>query len=145
MPKEVEVRHGWWVVDAEGMTLGRLATELARRIQGKHKPGYTPFLDTGDHVVVVNAAKIRLTGDKWNQKLYRRHSGQPGGLREISAADLLARHPERLLESAVAGMLPKGPRGRRLARKLKVYGGPRHPHDAQQPQPLAVPEARRSQ
>lgn len=138
VPRESEIRADWWVVDADGVTLGRLATEVARRIQGKHKPGYTPFLVTGDHVVVVNAAKVRLTGNKWKEKLYRRHSGQPGGLKEVSASELRARHPERLVEYAVWGMLPKGPLGRRLARRLKVYAGPDHPHEAQRPTPLPL-------
>lgn len=138
VPRKKEIGTDWWVVDAEGLTLGRLATEVALRIQGKHKPGYTPFLVTGDHVVVVNAAKVRLTGNKWTEKLYRRHSGQPGGLKEVSASELRARHPERLVEYAVWGMLPKGPLGRRLARRLKVYAGPDHPHEAQRPRPLPV-------
>jgi large subunit ribosomal protein L13 len=144
VPKEGDLSQGWWIVDAEGMTLGRVATEVARRIQGKHKPRYAPFLPCGDHVVVVNAAKVVLTGNKWDQKLYRRHSGQPGGLKEMTAAELRAKHPERLVEYAVWGMLPKGPLGRRLARRLKVYPGPDHPHQAQRPTPLPLPGARRA-
>jgi large subunit ribosomal protein L13 len=144
VPKKDEIRSAWWVVDAEGMTLGRLSTVVAERLTGKHKPTYTPFLDTGDHVVVVNAGKIRLSGRKVTDKHYRHHSGYPGGLKEIAAGDLLAKHPARLVESAVKGMLPKGPLGRRMARKLKVYAGGRHPHEAQRPQPLAIPGAIRA-
>ena len=144
VPKASEIRRDWWLVDAEGMILGRLATEVATRLRGKHKPMFSPFLDTGDHVVVVNAEKIVLTGRKLDQKLYRRHSGYPGGLREVSAGKLLKTHPERLVELAVKRMLPKGPLGRQMARKLKVYVGPSHPHEAQQPQPLGIPGAVRS-
>ncbi len=143
VPKQGELESAWWVVDADGLILGRLATEVASRLRGKHKPGYTPFLDTGDHVVVLNADKIQLTGKKLDQKLYRRHSGYPGGLREITAADLLKKHPERLVEFAVKGMLPKGPLGRKMFRKLKVYRGAAHPHQAQAPRPLAIPGAAR--
>lgn len=145
VPKASEIRRDWWLVDAEGMILGRLATEVATRLRGKHKPMFIPFLDTGDHVVVVNAEKIVLTGRKLEQKLYRRHSGYPGGLKEVAAGKLLKSHPERLIELAVKRMLPKGPLGRQMARKLKVYAGPTHPHDAQQPQPLGIPGALRSQ
>ena len=132
-------------VDAEGMTLGRLSTEVAHRLRGKHKPQFTPFLDTGDHVVVINADKIRLSGRKWEQKTYRKHSGYPGGLREFTAEKLLQRHPERLVERAVRGMLPKGPLGRKMYRKLKVYADAKHPHEAQRPQPLEISEAKRAQ
>jgi large subunit ribosomal protein L13 len=144
VPKQAEITRGWWIVDAEGMTLGRLATEVAVRLRGKHKPAFTPFLDTGDHVIVVNARKVVLSGRKWDQKLYRRHSGYPGGLKETTAGKLVQRHPQRLVEFAVRGMLPKGPLGRRMARKLKVYAGSDHPHAAQQPQPLEIPGARRA-
>ena len=144
VPRRGEVRHDWWLVDAEGLTLGRLATEVAIRLRGKHKPVFTPFLDTGDHVIVVNAAKVALTGRKWSDKLYRRHSGYPGGLKELTAKEMLSRHPERLVELAVKGMLPKGPLGRRLVRKLKVYVGPSHPHESQQPRALALPGASRA-
>ncbi|MDX1387827.1 MAG: 50S ribosomal protein L13 [Acidobacteriota bacterium] len=144
VPKAGEIERVWWIVDARGLTLGRLSTAVADRLSGKHKPTWTPFLDTGDHVVVVNAEKVRLTGNKLEAKLYRRHSGQPGGLKEISAGELLEKHPERVVEFAVRGMLPKGPLGRRMARKLKVYAGPDHPHTAQKPQNLAVPGAARS-
>jgi large subunit ribosomal protein L13 len=143
VPKEGEVRRAWWIVDADGLTLGRLSTVVATRIQGKHKPGYTPFLDTGDHVVVVNAAKVRLTGRKGRDKMYRHHTGYPGGLKETSADKLLATHPERVIESAVKGMLPKGPLGRKMARKLKIYAGREHPHAAQGPEVLRIPDAAR--
>lgn len=138
VPKQGDLQRSWWVVDADGVTLGRLSTAVANRLSGKHKPAYTPFLDTGDHVIVVNAAKVRLTGRKLQDKLYRHHTGYPGGLKEVSAEKLLARHPERLVESAVKGMLPKGPLGRQMARKLKVYAGPDHPHAAQQPEALRI-------
>lgn len=143
VPREGEIRRDWWVVDAEGLTLGRLATEVASRLRGKHKPAFTPFLDTGDHIIVVNAEKVVLTGRKLSEKYYRRHSGYPGGLKEIPAREMMEKHPERLIESAVKGMLPKGPLGRRMARKLKVYSGPSHPHVSQQPQVLELPDAAR--
>ncbi len=136
VPKRGDVSQSWWLVDGDGMTLGRLASEVARRILGKHKPTFTPYLDTGDHVIVVNAAKVRLTGRKGQQKMYRRHSGYPGGLTELTADELRDKHPERLVEFAVKGMLPKGPLGRKLFTKLKVYAGADHPHQAQQPQAL---------
>ena len=141
VPKLGEIRREWWVVDAEGMTLGRLATVVASRLRGKHKPTFTPFLDTGDHVVVVNAAKVRFTGAKMAEKLYRHHTGFPGGLKTIAAEKLLSEHPERLVESAVKGMLPRGPLGRHMSRKLKVYAESRHPHEAQRPQVLSIPGA----
>jgi large subunit ribosomal protein L13 len=144
VPKAGEIRQGWWIVDADGVPLGRLSTEVASRILGKHKPDFTPFLDTGDHVIVVNASKVRLTGRKLSDKLYRHHTGYPGGLKEISAEKLLAKRPERLIESAVKGMLPKGPLGRRMHRKLKVYAGPSHPHEAQQPAVLKIKSAARA-
>ncbi|MDH3591871.1 MAG: 50S ribosomal protein L13 [Planctomycetota bacterium] len=143
VPKRGEVSSAWWVVDADGLTLGRLASTVATRLRGKHKASFTPFLDCGDHVVVVNAEKVRLTGRKLDTKLYRRHSGYPGGLSEISAGKLQQKQPERLIEFAVKGMLPKGPLGRRIRKKLKVYAGPAHPHQAQSPQPLAIPGAAR--
>ena len=143
VPREGEIRREWWLVDAEGKTLGRLATEVASRLRGKHKPGFTPFLDTGDHIIVVNAEKVVLTGRKLSDKYYRRHSGYPGGLREVSAKEMIKKHPERLIESAVKGMLPKGPLVRQMARKLKVYKGPSHPHASQQPQALELPNASR--
>ena len=144
VPKAAEIRRDWWVVDAEGLVLGRLATEVATRLRGKHKPTFSPFLDSGDHVIVVNAEKIVLTGRKLDDKQYHRHSGYPGGLKSISAGKLQAAHPERLVEYAVKRMLPKGPLGRQMARKLKVYAGPDHPHEAQRPQPLEIPGALRT-
>ena len=132
------VRHDWYVVDAEGQTLGRLASRIAPILKGKHKPTYTPHLDCGDFVVIVNAEKIRVTGRKLDQKLYHRHSGYPGGLTSITRRDQLDRHPERVLYAAVKGMLPKNKLGRRLIKKLKVYAGDSHPHQAQQPRPLEL-------
>jgi len=123
----------WHVIDAEGQVLGRIATEAARLLQGKHKPVYTPFIDTGDHVVVVNAAKVKLTGRKEDQKIYRQHSGYEGGLREERARLVRQRRPEKLIEDAVHGMLPKTTLGAAMYRKLKVYAGPDHPHAAQKP------------
>jgi len=123
----------WHIIDAEGQALGRLATLTARLLQGKHKPIYTPFMDTGDFVVVVNAAKVKLTGRKEDQKIYRQHSGYEGGLREVRARLVRERHPERLVEDAVHGMLPKTKLGAAMYRKLKVYAGPDHPHAAQKP------------
>lgn len=127
------VTRRWHLIDAEGRVLGRVATEAARLLQGKHKPSYTTFIDTGDHVVIVNAAKVKLTGRKEQQKVYRRHSGYEGGLREERAAVVRQRRPVRLVEEAVRGMLPKTPLGDRMYRKLKVYAGADHPHAAQQP------------
>jgi large subunit ribosomal protein L13 len=143
VPKAGEIERTWWLVNAEGLTLGRLATVVAERLSGKHKPAYTPFLDTGDPVIVVNAAKVRLTGRKLKDKMYRHHSGHPGGLKEITAEKLLAKYPGRLIEFAVKGMLPKGPLGKQMARKLKVYAGEKHRHAAQQPRPLPIPGAAR--
>lgn len=136
--KPAEVRQDWYLLDAGGKVLGRLASEIARRLRGKHKPEYTPHVDTGDYIVVVNAAQIRVTGNKAKDKLYHRHSGYPGGLRTTSFEKLLASHPERVLERAVKGMLPKGPLGRAMFRKLRVYGGATHAHTAQQPKPLEI-------
>jgi len=143
VPRRGEIDRSWWLVDADGLTLGRLSTVVADRLAGKHKAGYTPFLDTGDHVIVVNAGKVRLTGNKLSDKLYRHYSGYPGGLREVAAGKLLGKHPERLVEYAVKGMLPKSRLGRQMARKLKVYAGPDHPHTAQRPQSLPIPDAAR--
>ena len=126
------------MVDADDRVLGRIATAAARLLQGKHKPTYTPFLDGGDHVVVVNAAKVKLTGRKEDQKIYRQHSGYEGGLREVRARLVRQRHPERLVEDAVRGMLPKTKLGEAMFRKLKVYAGPDHPHTAQKPSKLEV-------
>ena len=137
-PSIKDIERRWYVVDADGQVLGRIATEIARILRGKHKPIFTPFLDCGDHVVVVNAEKIVLTGEKWNDKWYRRHTGYPGGLKEIRARRLLREHPTRLLEQAVRGMLPKTSLGRQMGTKLRVYAGPEHPHEAQQPKPLSL-------
>jgi large subunit ribosomal protein L13 len=128
----------WHLIDAEGQVLGRISTKAARILQGKHKASYTPFIDTGDHVVVVNAAKVKLTGRKEDQKIYRQHSGYEGGLRETRARIVRQRHPERLIEDAIRGMLPKTKLGEAMYRKLKVYAGPDHPHTAQKPMKLEV-------
>jgi large subunit ribosomal protein L13 len=132
------ISRRWYVIDAEGRVLGRVATRAARLLQGKHKPTYTPFLDGGDHVIVVNAAKVRLTGRKEDQKIYRQHSGYEGGLREERARVVRQRKPERLIEEAVRGMLPKTKLGEAMYRKLNVYAGPDHPHAAQKPSGLEV-------
>lgn len=137
-PKPQDIERRWWVIDAEGMVLGRIATEIARVLRGKHKPTYTPHLDVGDFVVVVNAEKVRLTGAKPTQKAYFRHSGYMGGERFVPVRRMLERHPERVIELAVKGMLPKNNLGRLMRRKLKVYAGPQHPHEAQQPKALEV-------
>jgi large subunit ribosomal protein L13 len=131
-------QHDWYVVDAENMVLGRLAAELASRLRGKHKPEYTPHCDTGDYIVVVNADKVRVTGNKAKDKVYYSHSNFPGGLKEITFEKLIDRAPERAIELAVKGMLPRGPLGRAMFKKLKVYAGKEHPHSAQQPQALAL-------
>jgi large subunit ribosomal protein L13 len=136
--KGLEQHRQWHIIDADGLTVGRLASEVARVLMGKHKPSYTPFLDTGDHVIVINASKVILKGAKMDEKLYRRHTGWPGGLKEISARDLLARNPTRLLELAVKGMLPKTKLGRAMGGKLKVYAGAEHPHGAQKPAPFKI-------
>lgn len=136
--KPAEVRRDWFVVDAEGKTLGRLATEIARRLRGKHKAEYTPHVDTGDYIVVINAEKVRVTGNKASDKNYYRHTGYPGGLRSMSFEKLIDHAPERVLELAVKGMLPKGPLGRAMHKKMKVYAGTEHPHAAQQPQELNI-------
>ena len=132
--KASDIERQWWLVDASDQTLGRLATRVATLLEGKHKPTYTPHLDTGDHVVVVNAGRIKVTGNKLLQKRYYRHSGYPGGLKEESLQSLMARKPELVLERAVKGMLPQNRLGRAMIKKLKVYGGSNHPHQAQQPQ-----------
>ncbi|MDB4020830.1 50S ribosomal protein L13 [Litorivicinus sp.] len=136
--KSETVQHDWYVIDADGLTLGRLATELARRLRGKHKTEYTPHVDTGDFMVVVNAAKVRVTGKKSTDKIYYRHTGHPGGLKEANFTQMIERSPERVIELAVKGMLPRNPLGRAMYRKLKVYAGNEHPHDAQQPQTLSL-------
>ncbi len=136
--KPHEVKRDWYIVDAEGKTLGRLASELARRLRGKHKPEYTPHVDTGDYIVVVNAEKIHVTGKKLDDKIYYRHTGYIGNLKEKNLRTLLDEHPEQVIELAVKGMLPKNPLGRAMYRKLKVYAGTEHPHTAQQPQALEI-------
>jgi len=132
------VKRDWYVVDATNKTLGRLCTELARRLRGKHKPIFTPHVDTGDYLVVINAEKIAVTGKKMDDKNYHRFTGYVGNLKTMSLKDMLAKHPERVIEIAVKGMLPKNPLGRAMYRKLKVYAGPEHPHTAQQPQALDI-------
>jgi len=136
--KQEEIERDWYVVDAQDETLGRLASRIAPILKGKHKPSYTPHLDCGDFVIIVNAEKVRVTGRKLDQKFYHRHSGYPGGLTSISLRDQLAKHPERVLEAAIRGMLPKNKLGRRMIKKLKVYAGDEHPHQAQQPKPLEL-------
>ena len=136
--KPADVNRDWYVVDAEGKTLGRMATEIARRLRGKHKPEYTPHVDTGDYIIVVNAEKVRVTGNKAKDKMYYRHTGYPGGLRSMSFEKMVDHAPERTVEFAVKGMLPKGPLGRAMYAKLKVYAGTEHPHQAQQPQALTL-------
>jgi|SRR5688572_442444 large subunit ribosomal protein L13 len=136
--KPETVKRDWFVVDASGKTLGRLATELARRLRGKHKPIYTPHVDTGDYLVVVNAEKVAVTGNKLQDKMYHRFTGYIGNLKSTSLRDMLAAHPERAIEIAVKGMLPKNPLGRAMFKKLKVYKGADHPHAAQQPQALDI-------
>lgn len=132
-PSKDGIERNWHVLDAENVVLGRLASKAAMLLMGKHKPTYTPFLDTGDHVVVVNASKVKLTGRKEDQKVYRRHTGYPGGLIETGAKKMRATRPDRMLELAIAGMLPKTKMGKQMYRKLKVYAGDKHPHQAQQP------------
>jgi large subunit ribosomal protein L13 len=137
-PKAEDVTRQWWLVDAEDKPLGRLATEIARILRGKHKPMYTPHLDVGDHVVVVNAEKVRLTGKKAEKKEYFRHSGYMGGERLVPYARVIQTHPERVIETAVKGMLPKNALGRAMHKKLKVYAGAEHPHQGQMPEPLDI-------
>ncbi len=136
--KAHEVKRDWYVIDAEGKTLGRLATEIARRLRGKHKPVFTTHVDTGDYIVVINAEKIHVTGNKMQDKFYHRHTGYIGNLKSVPLGKLLEKHPERVIENAVKGMLPKNPLGRAMFKKLKVYAGAEHPHAAQQPQPLEI-------
>jgi len=138
MFKKEEITKKWYVVDASGKTLGRLASRIATVLMGKHKPEYTPHVDTGDYVIVVNADKVVLTGKKLDQKFYYRHSGYPGGLKMISARQMLQKHPERLIYQAVKRMLPKTALGRKMLKKLKVYASPDHPHSAQKPEPLEI-------
>lgn len=136
--KPETVQRDWYVVDAEGKTLGRLATEIARRLRGKHKPEYTPHVDTGDYIVVINAEKVAVTGRKAQDKIYYSHSGYPGGIKEITFEKLIAKAPEMVIQKAVKGMLPRGPLGRAMFRKLKVYAGAEHSHVAQQPKQLEI-------
>ncbi|MGD8587013.1 MAG: 50S ribosomal protein L13 [Chloroflexota bacterium] len=136
--KPAEVERNWYVVDAEGQTLGRLATKVATVLRGKHKPSYSPAVDVGDYVIVVNAEKIQVTGRRMDQKVYYRHSGYVGGLTEITLRQQLERYPERVIGEAVRGMLPKNVLGRKMVKKLKVYAGPDHPHQAQQPEQLEL-------
>ena len=136
--KNETVQRDWFLVDADGKTLGRLATEIARRLRGKHKAIYTPHVDTGDYIVVINAEKIRVTGNKTKDKMYYKHSGYIGGMKSINFEDLIQKAPERVLETAVKGMLPKNILGRAMFRKLKVYAGATHQHTAQQPKPLEI-------
>lgn len=138
MAKEAELDKKWYVVDAAGQRLGRLATQVAAVLRGKHRPEFTPHVDSGDYVIVVNADKVELTGNKLTDKLYYRHSQYPGGLRAVPAGEMLARRPAKVVELAVWGMLPHNRLGRRQMRKLKVYAGPEHPHAAQQPEPLVA-------
>ncbi len=137
-PKPGDIQRDWFVVDADSKILGRLATQIAHRLRGKHKPEFAPHVDNGDFIVVVNCEKIRVTGNKLADKKYYRHSGYVGGLREITLEEQLKKHPDRVLEHAVRGMLPRNSLGRALLRKLKIYSGPAHPHTAQNPQPLDI-------
>lgn len=131
---EETIDKKWWIVDVEGKTLGRAATQIAVLLRGKHKPYFTPHMDCGDNVVVINADKIRLTGDKWNAKSYIRHTGYPGGQRELKAKEMLVKHPTRIVENAVKGMIPRNRLGRAILKNMKVYAGAEHPHDAQKPE-----------
>ena len=141
-PKASEISRTWYVVDAEGLVLGRMATEVARLLRGKHKPTFVPHLDSGDHVIVVNADKVVLTAGKAVKKPVWRHSGYPGGIKSVTYAEALERHPEEAVRRTIKGMLPKGRLGRAMSRKLKIYAGPEHPHVAQQPEVLSIAHAR---
>ncbi|OGT34692.1 MAG: 50S ribosomal protein L13 [Gammaproteobacteria bacterium RBG_16_51_14] len=136
--KSAEIKRDWYIVDAAGKTLGRLATRIASRLRGKHKPEYTPHIDNGDYIVVINAKDVRVTGNKASDKVYYRHSGYPGGIKSITFEKLIKTRPERIIEKAVKGMLPKGPLGREMFRKLRVYPGSDHKHTAQQPKVLEI-------
>jgi large subunit ribosomal protein L13 len=136
--KPAEVTRDWYLVDASGKTLGRLASEIARRLRGKHKPEYTPHVDTGDYIVVVNAEKVHVSGNKMKDKMYHHHTGYIGSLKSVSLEKMLQTHPERVIEKAVKGMMPRNPLGRQMVSKLKVYAGPEHKHTAQQPKPLEI-------
>ncbi len=137
-PSKKSIERNWHVIDAEGQVLGRLATRVATLLMGKHKPGYTPFLDCGDHVVIVNAEKIVLTGSKMDDKMYYRHSGYPGGIKEARARRVMREKPTMIVETAIKGMVPKTKLGRQMLTKLRVYAGPEHPHEAQRPQPYSL-------
>jgi len=134
--KEKDIQRAWYIVDASGQTLGRLASRVARYLHGKHKPIFSPAVDVGDYVIVINAEQVHVTGRKLDQKIYYHHSGYPGGLKQITLRNLLQKNPERVIEHAVRGMLPKNRLGRRMLKRLKAYEGPNHPHEAQQPEPL---------
>lgn len=136
--KNEDIKRSWYIVDAAGKTLGRLASQVAHRLRGKHKPEFTPHVDTGDYIIIINAEKVNLTGNKVNDKVYYHHTGYPGGIKDINFEKLNKQHPNRPLEKAIKGMLPKGPLGRDMFRKLKVYAGTEHPHAAQQPEVLEV-------
>jgi large subunit ribosomal protein L13 len=136
MAKPSDIQNRWWVVDADGRILGRMATQIAKVLQGKHKPGYTPHLDTGDHVIVVNAEKVKLTGRKLEQKSHQYYTGWVGGQRETPYAEIMEKEPDRIIRLAVKRMMPKTTLGRRMFKKLRVYAGPEHPHEAQTPEPL---------
>lgn len=138
MPNAHDIQRDWFVVDAEDVTLGRLSSQVAAILRGKHKPTYTPNMDCGDHVIIVNAEKVKLTGNKESDKMYYRHSGFPGGIKEMSAGTMRAQKPERLVELSIKGMMPNGPLGRKMVKKLHVYAGPDHKHAAQQPQELDI-------
>jgi large subunit ribosomal protein L13 len=138
IPRADEVRNDWYLIDAEDVVLGRLATRAAMMLMGKHKPDYTPFLKTGDHVIVINAEKVAVTGKKEDDKVYHRHSQYPGGLRRVNVREMREAFPERIVENAVTRMLPKNKLGRQLAKRLKVYAGPTHPHDAQSPKTIKI-------
>ncbi|HYZ84392.1 MAG TPA: 50S ribosomal protein L13 [Bryobacteraceae bacterium] len=137
-PSKDAITRKWHVLDANNVVLGRLASKVAMILMGKHKPVYTPFVDTGDHVIVINADKVRLTGQKEEEKIYRSHSGYPGGLREVQAKKMRATRPQRMVELAIQGMLPKTKLGKQMYRKLNVYAGDKHPHEAQQPAPMSI-------
>lgn len=143
-PKPTDITRAWWIVDADGLVLGRLATEVASRLRGKHKPIFAPHVDVGDHVVVINADKVVLTSGKADSKLAYRHSGYPGGLTATRYSDLMIDRADQVVRDAICGMLPKSRLGRQMATKLKVYVGPDHPHAAQSPEPLELPDARRT-
>lgn len=138
MAKPDNIQRSWYLLDAENKTIGRLATEIAKRLRGKHKPEYTPHLDTGDYIVVINADKIQISGNKAQDKYYYHHTGYPGGIKAKSFNDLKASKPEQIIEKAVKGMMPRGPLGRQMLKKLKIYSGAEHNHEAQQPQPLNI-------